>query len=231
MPSLDLALAPLEIALSTVLVAAHAGLVAAGMPAASGVTWAVSIATLVVTVRLALAPLVVRQLRTARRLAADAEGSPWGCLPLLLQAPVLLALFRVLNAVARGQAVGAVGPALVAQLDGATLAGASLTQTLLAGGPATAVALALVAATAAALWLAQHRQLTLNTPPAALAGPTGTAQRLLRWVIPATAIIPGLTLPIGLLVYVACANALSLLQQLAVIRWFPTPGSPAATRT
>ena len=48
---------------------------------------------------------------------------------------MLLSLFRVLNAVARGHAVGALGPAIVAQLDGATLAGASLAQTLLAGGP------------------------------------------------------------------------------------------------
>ena len=258
MSLLDLALAPLELVLSTILVTAHGALVAVGLPPASGVTWAASIAALVVTVRLALLPLVVRQLRSARRLAAaapvlqeirerhrgardpqalarmrtetaqataEAGVSPWGCLPLLLQAPVLLSLFRVLNAAARGHAVGALGPALVAQLDGATLAGASLTQTLLAGGPAAVVALALTAVMAGALWLAQHRQLTLNTPPAAL-----TSQRLLRWIAPATAVVSGFTFPIGLLVYFACANTLSLLQQLAVIRWFPTPGSPAAAR-
>jgi YidC/Oxa1 family membrane protein insertase len=260
---LDSALAPLELVISSVLVAAHEAVVAAGLPPASGAAWAASIAALVVTVRLALLPLVVRQLRSARRLAAaapavqeirerhrgtrdpealgrmraetarahaEAGASPWGCLPLLLQAPVLLALFRVLDAVARGHAVGAVGPALVAQLDGATLAGASLTQTLLAGGPAAVVALALTAIMAGALWLAQHRQLTRNTPPATLTGSAGTAQRLLPWVAPATALVSGLTFPIGLLVYFACANMLSLAQQLAVIRWLPTPGSPAAAR-
>ena len=159
---------------------------------------------------------------------ADAGASPFGFLPLLLQAPVLFSLFRVLNAAAHGDAVGALGPALVAQLDGATLAGASLTQTLLAGGPAAVVAIVLTLVMAGMLWLAQHQQLTRNTPPAALEGPAGTAARLLRWVLPGTAIVSGATLPIGLLVYLACTNTLSLVQQLAVIRWLPTPGSPAA---
>jgi YidC/Oxa1 family membrane protein insertase len=181
-PVLDTVLAPLEIVISRVLVAAHAGLTGVGLPAASGVTWAASIAVLVVAVRLALLPLAVRQIRSARRLAtvapalaeireryrgrrdpdslarmradaarvyAEAGASPLGWLPLLLQAPVLLALFRVLDAAARGQAVGALGSSLVAQLDGATLAGASLVQTLHAGGPASLVALALSAVMAA----------------------------------------------------------------------------------
>jgi YidC/Oxa1 family membrane protein insertase len=255
MPVLDTVLAPLEIVISHVLVAAHAGLTGAGLPAASGGTWAASIGVLVVAVRLALLPLAVRQIRSARRLAAvapalaevraryrgrrdpdslarmrvevarvyaEAGASPLGWLPLLLlQAPVLVALFRVLDSVARGQAVGALGPALVAQLDGATLAGASLTQTVQAGGPAALVALALTGVMAGTLWLIQHRQLTRNTPPAALEGPAATTQRLLRWVVPATAFVWGLTAPIGLLVYFACTNLVSLGQQMVVLRASP----------
>ena len=257
----DTALAPLEYVLSTVLVAAHGGLVIAGLPPAAGATWAASIALLVLVVRLALLPLVVRQIRSSRRLTAaapalqeirdryrgarnpealarlraetrqvyaEAGASPFGFLPLLLQAPVLLSLFRVLNAAARGHAVGALGPALVAQLDGATLAGASLTQTLLAGGPAAVVAIVLTLVMAGALWLAQHRQLTRNTPAVGLEGPAGMTARLLQWVLPGAALTWGLTLPIGVLVYLACTNTLSLVQQLLVIRWLPTPGTPAA---
>ena len=193
MTLVDTALSPFELALSSVLVAAHSSLVALGLPAAAGATWAASIAVLVLVVRVALLPLVVRQLRSSRRLAvaapalqeirdryrgardpkalsqlraetrqvyADAGASPVGFLPLLLQAPVLLSLFRVLNAVARGHAAGALGPAIVAQLDSATLAGASLTQTLLAGGPAAAVAIVLTLVMAGTLWLARHQQLT-----------------------------------------------------------------------
>ena len=260
----DTALAPLEYVLSFVLVTAHAGLVAVGSPPASGATWAASIAVLVLVVRAALLPLVVRQLRWSRRLAAaeptlqeirdrhrgaqdqealfrlraetrqayaDAGAGPLGCLPLLLQAPVLFSLFRLLNAVARGHAVGALGPAIVAQIDGATLAGASLTQTLVAGGPAAVFATVLTLVMAGTLWLAQHQQLTRNTAPASLEGPTGAAAGLVRWVLPAVAMLSGLTLPIGMLVYLACTNTLSLVQQLAVIRWLPTPGSPAAARS
>jgi membrane protein insertase Oxa1/YidC/SpoIIIJ len=40
--------------------------------------------------------------------------------------------------------------------------------------------------------------------------------------------VSGLTFPIGMLVYLACTNTLSLVQQVLVIRWLPTPGSPAA---
>jgi YidC/Oxa1 family membrane protein insertase len=257
----DSVLAPVEYLLSVVLVTAHAGLVALGLPPLSGVTWAVSIAVLVLAVRLALLPLVVRQVRSSRRLAAAAPAlkeirdryrgardrqaltrmnaetrqvyaevgaTPVGFLPLLLQAPVLVSLFRVLDAAARGHAVGVLGPALVAQLDGATLAGASLTQTLLAGGPAAVVAAVLTLVVAGSSWVAQHRQLTRNTPPAALEGPAGATARLVRWVLPATALASGLTFPIGLLVYLACSNTLSMIQQLVVIRWLPTPGSPAA---
>ncbi|HYY12114.1 MAG TPA: membrane protein insertase YidC [Kineosporiaceae bacterium] len=263
MSVLDTALAPLELALSYVLVTAHATLAGLPVTVSPGVAWAASIAVLVVGVRLALLPLVVRQVRAGRRLAAagpalkdirdryrgrrdakavadmraetarvyaEAGVSPFTGLPLLLQAPVLFSLYRVLNGVAHGQAVGVLGATLAAQLDGATLAGAGLTQTVLAGGPAAVVAVALVLVMAGTLWLAQHRQLTRNTPPAALEGTAGTAARATRWVLPGVALLSGLTLPIGMLVYLACANTLSLLQQLAVIRWLPTPGSPAAAR-
>jgi YidC/Oxa1 family membrane protein insertase len=101
---------------------------------------------------------------------------------------------------------------------------------MLAGGPAAVVAIALTLVMAGALWLAQHQQLTRNTPPATLEGPAAATLRLLRWVVPGTALFSGLTFPIGLLVYLACTNTISLVQQLAVIRWLPTPGSPAAAR-
>jgi YidC/Oxa1 family membrane protein insertase len=81
---------------------------------------------------------------------------------------------------------------------------------------------------AGTLWLAQHRQLSRNTPPAALDGPAGTAARLAGWLLPGLALLWSLALPIGMLVYLACTNTVSLVQQLAVIRWLPTPGSPAA---
>src|SRR4051794_22736890 len=69
---IDTLLRPFELAISQILVAAHGLLVAAGMPAATGLTWVVSIAILVVVVRSALLPLVIRQVRSSHRLAAAA---------------------------------------------------------------------------------------------------------------------------------------------------------------
>ena len=74
MTLVDTALSPFELVLSSVLVAAHSGLVAVGLPVAAGATWAASIAVLVLVVRLALLPLVVRQVRSARRLAVAAPA-------------------------------------------------------------------------------------------------------------------------------------------------------------
>jgi YidC/Oxa1 family membrane protein insertase len=142
---------------------------------------------------------------------------------------VLLALFRVLNGAAHGHAVGALTATLVAQLDGATLWGASFSDTMHTGGAATLVAAALTAVMAGALWLAQHRQLTRNTPAAALEGAAGRSQRLGVWLAPLIVSLSGFTFPIGMLVYFACTNLWSLGQQLAVTRFLPTPGSPAHT--
>lgn len=257
-------LRPLELALSRVLVTAHDLLVAAGLPAAAGVTWVASIAVLVVVVRAALLPLVVRQVRASQRLAAaaprllqireryrgardpeslarlraetravyaEAGARPLGCLPVLAQAPVLLALFRVLDAAAHGQPIGAVAASLAGQIRSATLAGASLADRMDAGGAASVVAVLLTVVTAGSLWLLQRRQVSVNTAPQALEGPAGTAQRASVWLLPAIAVCSGFAVPIGVLVYFACTNLWSLAQQAVLLRRLPTPGSPAHART
>ncbi len=257
---LDALLAPFEVAISQVLVTAHHVLAALGLPAARGITWVASVAILVVVVRSALLPLVIRQVRMSHRLAAAAPrlqqireryrgardrelltrfraetqavyaetgARPLGFLPLLAQAPVLLALFRVLDGVAHGRAVGGVAPSLVERLDGATLAGASLADGMRAGGSASVVALALTVVMAGALWAVQRRQVTRNSTPAALDGPAGAVQRVAVWLLPATALLSGFAFPIGVLVYFACTNLWSLGQQAVLLRWLPTPGSPA----
>ncbi len=257
---LDTLLAPFELAISQVLVSAHHLLAAAGLPAAGGITWVASVAILVVVVRSALLPLVIRQVRVAHRLAAaaprlqqvseryrgasDAESllrwraerkavyaetgaRPLGLLPVLAQVPILLALFRVLDAAAHGRAVGAVAPSLVERLDAATLAGASLADGLGDGGSASVVALALTAVMAAALWAVQRRQVSRNLAPEALEGSAGVVHRASVWLLPATVVLSGFVFPIGMLVYFACSNLWSLGQQAALLRWLPTPGSPA----
>jgi YidC/Oxa1 family membrane protein insertase len=261
--TLDAALRPLELAISHVLVAAHTLLAAAGLPPGGGVTWAASIAVLVVVVRSALVPLVVRQVRASQRLAtaaprlrevreryrgardadsltrmraetravyAETGARPLGFLPVLAQAPVLLALFRVLDTASHGVSVGALAGSLAGQFGTATLGGASLAGHLGAGAAASAVVLALTVVIAGSLWLLQRRQVAVNTAPAALEGPTGTALRASVWLLPVTALVSGFAFPIGVLVYVACTNLWSLGQQEVLLRRLPTPGSEAHAR-
>lgn len=59
---------PLEWFVEWVLVAFHALLTAIGMPTASGWTWALSIAGLVVILRILLIPLFVKQIQSSRRM-------------------------------------------------------------------------------------------------------------------------------------------------------------------
>jgi YidC/Oxa1 family membrane protein insertase len=66
-------LAPLSHALAGVLAAAHSGLTSVGLDPASGACWVLSVAVVVVTVRLALLPLTVHGVRVAH---ASARARP-----------------------------------------------------------------------------------------------------------------------------------------------------------
>ena len=61
-------LKPIEIAVAWIMVQFHSLLTAAGMPEASGWTWALSIVGLVVVIRILLIPLFVKQIKASRGL-------------------------------------------------------------------------------------------------------------------------------------------------------------------
>ncbi|PWJ54217.1 YidC/Oxa1 family membrane protein insertase [Quadrisphaera granulorum] len=261
----------LETAVSGVLVVAHALLGALGLDPASGAAWVGAIVVLVVSVRLALLPLVLRQVRASHRLAriapqlralqtrysrptgpggrqqltrdpaelarwraeqkalhVEAGASPLSFLPVLLQVPVMLALAHVLDGAAREHAVGLLTPLLAAQAGAATVLGAPLSGSLLGGGAGALLAVVLVAVVAVATWVTTHRQLRLGTTPEVLEGPVGQAQRMTVWVMPLVMAATSAAVPLGLLVYWASSAVWSLVQSAALLRWLPTPGTPAA---
>lgn len=120
-----------------------------------GLTWGLSIAGLVVVIRIALIPLFVKQIRATRNMqliqpqvqeiqkkyAGDRERQSQelmklyretgtnplsSCLPILAQSPIFLALFKVLNGIGHyDNPTDAVPPGLTAQLT-ASAHGASL---------------------------------------------------------------------------------------------------------
>lgn len=262
---LDTLMAPVETAISWILVHAVQLLGLVGLEPTRGVTWLAAVSLLVVLVRLALIPLTIRQIRMARATAAMAPAmhalqtryrgrtdpesrrhmaeesaalrrehgaSLLGCLPILLQAPIFYALFHVLRAVSQDHAVGHLDQELVDQASSATFSGAHLADTVLAAqtGTGHVVAVVVVAASAVATLVTQRRQQRLNTPLQDPAGPAAAFSRSAVYLAPATLVLSGLWLPLGVLTYWLVSNLWTLGQQLVVIRYLPTPGTPAHRR-
>src|SRR6476620_3511172 len=117
---------PLYYAVSAVLVAWHWLFESIGMDPDSGLVWVLSIIGLTLTVRAALIPLFVKQIKSSRnmqliqpkvkelqkkyghdrerlaqetmKLYKESGTNPFAsCLPLLIQMPIFLALFRLLD--------------------------------------------------------------------------------------------------------------------------------------
>ena len=178
--------------------------------AESGWTWALSIMSLTVVIRIALIPLFVKQIKSSRqmqllqpkvrelqkkyghdreklgqetmKLYREHNANPLSsCLPLLLQMPIFLALFRVLDGAANGIARGhwlEIHPELVASLQSATIFGAPISATFMKAGALGAAAtnvrvvtIVLILAMTATLFVTQLQLMRKNMPPEALTGP------------------------------------------------------------
>ena len=207
-------LAPFTHALAAVLAAAHDGLTALGADPAAGGTWLLCVAAVVVTLRLALLPLVVHGVRQAhagararphlqelstrlgprpdrdslrqhleerRTVSAEHGVSRLGCLPMLLQLPVWLALYHLISDVASGTAVGAMGPGLVSSLGAASVMGVTLAGSGYVGsGAAHLAVVAGLAVTAASLsYVTQRYVVASNTVTEGLPEAMATAQQVM----------------------------------------------------
>jgi YidC/Oxa1 family membrane protein insertase len=167
-----------------------------------------------------------------RRIAAEHEVPRLGFLPLLLQLPMWMALYHLLAQAAAGAPVGAMDTGLVASLGAATLLGVPLAQRgYLGAGWTHVVVVAALAGTAALLSFITQRYLVA---PNTVAVDVPEAMAKLQHMLPALSavgmLVAGGFVPIALLVYWVCNAAWTLGQSAVIWRWFPTPGSPAATR-
>ena len=156
------------------------------------------------------------------------------CLPILLQAPIFFALFRVLNGlqgIASGRK-GAIGPLsreLASQAESSTLFGAQLSDTFLRSDSlATQILTVVLIVLMSATTFTTQRQLMMkNMPAAALDNPFAQQQKLLLYILPVIFAVSGVNFPIGVLIYWLTTNLWSMGQQFYVIRRMPAPGSPA----
>lgn len=259
-------LEPLTHALAAVVATAHTTFTSLGADPSSGATWVLSIATVVLMVRIALLPLAVHGVRQVhasaqarpqlsaltkryagrrdpdsmrafmqerRRIAAEHSLSRLSVLPLLVQVPVWLALYHLLAHVAAGVPVGAVNLALTFSLAAATVFGVPLAERgyLGAGWTHLAVVAGLAGTAAVLSYVTQRFLIAPNTVLADVPDVVARTQQLLPAVSAVGLVVAGGFVPVALLVYWVCNQAWTLGQSAVVRRWFPTPGSPAASRS
>jgi len=227
--------------------------------AASGVTWCLSIICLVIVIRILLIPLFVKQIKAQRNLqiiqpqmkeiqkkhAGDRERqsqemmklyretgtNPFSsCLPLILQAPIFFALFRVLQGIATGVPYGALTDQLVADARQATLFGAPIYGTFVHAdetpAPTTTrvVTLVMIVLMSATTFITQRQLIVKNTAPD---NPMVRQQKILLYVFPVIFAVSGINFPVGVLLYWLTTNLWTMGQQFYVIRNNPQPGTPA----
>lgn len=250
----------LETAVSWILVGFHA--VLSPVLGEGGWSWVLSIVGLVVVIRILLIPLFVKQIKAQRNMqliqpqmkeiqkkyAGDRERQSQemmklyretgtnplsSCLPILLQAPIFFALFRVLQGIAQLEGVGALTPELTVQAHDSSIFGVPIYATFLhadevapAYSPiATRVlAVVLILAMSATTFITQRQLIVKNT---AADNPMVKQQKMLMYIFPVFFAVGGFNFPIGVLIYWTTTNVWSMGQQFWVIRNNPAPGTPA----
>ncbi|MBA3233760.1 MAG: membrane protein insertase YidC [Propionibacteriales bacterium] len=228
-----------------------------GMP--EGLSWTLSIIGLTVVIRTALIPLFVKQIKNSRnlqllqpkvkelqkkyghdrerltqetmKLYKDTGTNPLAsCLPLLLQMPIFLALFRTLNKAADGEGVGFMTNQLAVSLRDGTLFGVQISDSFTSSGDnisAKALTAALVVLMTITTFTTQRQLMRKNMPESALTGQYAQQQKILLYVLPVVFAVGGIAFPIGVLLYWSTSNIWTMGQQFYVIRNNPTPGTPA----
>jgi YidC/Oxa1 family membrane protein insertase len=228
----------------------------------SGASWALSIIGLTLVIRAALIPLFVKQIKSSRNmqllqprvkelqkkyghdreklaqeqmaLYKETGTNPFAsCLPLILQMPIFLALFRLIDQAANNRAKGVLTDKQVESLSGAKIFGARIADTFTGASGDSALevrilAAILVLAMTATTFLTQRQLMSKNMPADAMTGPYAQQQKVLLYVLPVVFAVGGIAFPIGVLLYWTTSNLWTMGQQFVVIRHNPVPGTPAA---
>lgn len=228
----------------------------------SGLAWTLAIISLTVVIRTAMIPLFVKQINSSRKMqllgprlkelqakyGSDREklgqetmkmykdegvNPAASCLPILLQMPIFIGLFRVLNGAARNQPEGhffTKNQDLVDSLRNAQLFGADISGTFMpfeTFGATQWVALFLIIAMTSSLFVTQLQLMRKNMPPEALTGQMAQQQKMMLYLFPIMYLFFGVSIPIGVMLYWFASNLWTLGQQYILIRNNPTPNTPA----
>lgn len=163
------------------------------------------------------------------------------CMPLLIQMPVLFALFRVLYAFQpiaegtyRSTHLGPIDASVAKEFLGSTVFGAPLSASMSDPSGGSVWTVRIVAAVLIAFLVVSMfyttKQLTMKNMPESAMDPDNPAfktQKYMMYSMPAIYLVTGVAFQVGVLVYWVAGNIWTIGQQTWFIRNNPTPGSPA----
>lgn len=257
--TLDTFLSPLYYAVSGIIVVLHKAFTAIGMNPRGGWAWGLSIVGLVIIIRICLIPLFVKQIRSTRnmqvlqpkmreiqqkykddrerqsqelmKLYRETGTNPFSsCLPIIAQAPIFLALFRVLDGIANKKPRGFITDTLIESARHAKIFGAEISASFInSPGNVTVkiVTITMVVVMAGSQFIAQRQLMLKNLSPEAANNPFMQQQKLLLYILPLIMGVSGFFFPVGVLLYWLVSNFWTIGQQMYVIRHNPNPGSIA----
>ena len=152
------------------------------------------------------------------------------CLPLLLQMPIFMGLFFVLNDSQRNQAgVGLLVQELALSFSQAEIFGAKLSATFFSSDSLNVKILAgiMIVLMSGSQFITQKQIMAKNQNPDVANSQFMQTQKILLYVLPLVFLVSGVTFPLGVMTYWLVSNFWTMGQQFVVIRNMPTPGSPA----
>ena len=225
----------------------------------SGVTWALSIMGLVILIRTILIPLFVKQIKSQRAMTAlqpqmkaiqtkykddrqkqseemmklykEHKTNPLAsCFPILAQAPVMFALFTVLNGIAKNKPHGFMKGEYLTSAAQAKFFGSPISETFLGSNQITVkiVTVFLILLMSATTFTTQKQLMTKGMPKMdASNNMMLQQQKIMLYLFPLIFAISGVNFPVGVLIYWSTTNLWTWGQQFYVIKRNPTPGSPA----
>jgi YidC/Oxa1 family membrane protein insertase len=223
-------MAPLYYVISAVLLAFHR-VFGNLFGDASGAAWVLSIVGLTLVIRAALIPLFVKQIKSSRnmqliqprvkelqkkyghdrerlaqetmKLYRESGTNPFAsCLPILLQMPIFLSLFRLIDQAAKHpeDVRGLMTTELNEQFGDAIFLSAKISDTFLSTDMISVRLLAavLVIAMTVTTFLTQRQLMSKNMPADALSGPYAQQQKMLLYVLPLVFAVGGIAFPVCL---------------------------------
>lgn len=184
-----------------------------------------------------------KQAEETQALYKKYKVSPFAsCLPLLVQMPVLFAMYRAIYAVkdlaagtykygdVKADHLGPIDQNLATSIDGSTVFGVRLSHTITSGDGigAVSVFVIFIATMMALQFFAMRMSMVKNMPPAVDPNnPMVQSQKTMLYMMPLMYLFSGAFFQMGVLVYMITASVWAIAQSYWTIRVMPTPGSPA----